>query len=381
MLPVRRRLRHVIPPLIVTAGLVAAGAVAAGARPAEPIPTLAALPACPGGMSPILARPLPSIDAPDGGAWYRLDPRLDSARAVAGHVLAVGASDRATTVALDAEAAVSGPVGDGILVASDDGAQSLLAVVDARRGCAVAVGRSDQVVRRALLEPGGEAVVEHRLERSTRESLGIWRRPLGGEAPTRIAPPIPHDERFGRTFSTELSWTDDGRLTIQSCAAVACRTRILDQRTGALAAAVDDPDQGELIGVSGDLLVTYAACRSLPCRIVATDLRAGTRRTLAEAAGLARLIADPAGTRLVHELDGPGSGRLRSVAPAGGSDRVVPLGDGLVLAPSASRSRSALALPPGWLLVSPDGRAHSLGRSWMVDPLSGVQREIGEVTQ
>lgn len=368
-----------ISPLIVTAGLVAAGAVAAGARPVGAIPSLAALPVCPGGLGPVLARPLPPADAPDGGAWYRLDPRLDPAGSVTGHVLAVGASGRTASAALDAESSASGPFGDGVLVVSDDGASSLLAVVDARRGCAVRIGTSDQVVRRALIEPDGAATVEHRLERSTRASLGIWRRPLDGGASARIAPPIAPDGRFGRTFSTELSWTDGGRLVVQSCGALSCRTRVVDPRAGTVAEAVDDPDQGELIGVGGNVLVTYAACSSLPCPIVATDLRAGTRRILAEAAGLARLVASPDGPRLVHELDGPGSGRLRSVAPDGHAARVVSLGAGLVVAPDPSRSRSAQALPPGWLLVSPDGRAHSPGKSWIVDPMSGTQRVLGEV--
>lgn len=379
MLPVRRRLRHVIPPLIVTAGLVAAGAVAAGTRLGEPIPPLAALPACPGGLGPVLAQPLPPAEAPDSGAWYRLDPRLDRTGSVTGHVLATGASGRTSSTALDAESSASGPFGDAVLVVSDDGASSLLAVVDARRGCAIGIGTSDQVVRRALIEPGAGAIVEHRLERSTRESLGIWRRPLDGGPSARIAPPIAPDGRFGRTFSTEMSWTDDGRLVVQSCGARSCRTRVVDPRPGTVTAAVDDPGQGELIGVSGDVLVTYASCASLPCPIVATDLRAGTRRILAEAAGLARLVGSADGARLVHELDGPGSGRLRSVAPDGQAERVVSLGAGLVVAPGPARSRSAQAVPPGWLLVSPDGRAHSPGKSWIVDPMSGTQQALGEV--
>lgn len=381
MLPVHRRLRRVIPPLIVIAGLVAVGAASANARPVDPIPSLAALPACPGGLGPVLARPLPSIDAPDSGAWYRLDPRLDRAGAVAGQTLAVGAPGRMAAVALDAEAAASGPFGDGILVTTDDGAGSLLSIVDARRGCAVEVGRSGAVVRRALVEPGSEAIVEHRLDRATRASLGIWRRALDGGPPVRIVPPITSDERFGRTFSTELSWTDDGRLVVQSCGAVSCRTRILALDLGTSATAVDDPDQGELIGVSGDLLVTYAACPGLPCAIVATELLTGTQRTLTELAGLARLVADPDGVRLVHEVDESGSGRLRSVALVGSTERAVSLGDDLVVAPPPSRSRSAIALPPGWLLVSPDGRAHSPGRSAIVNAMSGVQLELGKVTR
>ena len=61
------------------------------------------------------------------------------------------------------------------------------------------------------------------------------------------------------------------------------------------------------------------------------------------------------------------------------AQREVNLGDDLVLAPPPSRSRSAMALPPGWLLVSPDGRAHTPGRSAIVNAMSGVQQELDRV--
>src|SRR6185369_11718357 len=93
----------------------------------------------------------------------------------------------------------------------------------------------------------------------------------------RILDPIADDGRFGRTWSTEFTWSLTGdRLAIQSCGEVACRTRIV--RPDPTAATtnetmLDAPDLGLLVGVDGDDVVTYAACRGLPCPIVVTDLR------------------------------------------------------------------------------------------------------------
>lgn len=348
----------------------------------QAVPTLAELPACDEALSLMVARANPAATGPVVGAWYRLDPRRDAGGFLVGQVLTVGLGDAQSTVALGAESAASGPAGSAVLVVSDDGTRSSVAVVDAGTGCARPIGGSDAIVRRALLVPDGKAIIEHRLDRATRTSLGIWRRPSNGGGGVRILAPVGPDDRFGRTFSTELAWADDGRLVVQSCGAAACRTRVLDLASGRLELAINDDRQGELIGVGGSTLVTYEACAGLPCPIVATDLLgAGPKRVLAEQAGFARLVTGGAGTRLVHEVGEPGSGLLRTVPLTDGHESTIDVGEGVLLAPTPARSRSAIALRPGWLLLSADGRSQGPGTHRLMDPSSGRQQDLSEVTR
>jgi len=359
-----------------------AGLAPSANRSPQAVLTLAELPACDESLSLMLARANPAANGPEVGAWYRLDPRRDAGGFLVGQVLSVGLGAAQTRVALDAESAASGPAGAAVLVLSDDGTRSTLAVVDARTGCVRPIAGSDAIVRRAMLVPDGGAIVEHQLDRSTRTSLGIWRRPIDGGDAVRILAPIGSDDRFGRTYSTELAWADDGRLVVQSCGAAACRTRVLDLVSGRPELAINDDRQGEMIGVGGSTLVTYGACAGLPCTIVATDLRgAGPTRVLADQAGFARLLTGVGGTRLVHEVGRPGSGVLRTVALTGGLESTVDVGEGLLLAPAPARSGSSIALPPGWLLLSDDGRSQGPGTHRLMDPWSGRQQDLSEVTR
>lgn len=120
---------------------------------------------------------------------------------------------------------------------------------------------------------------------------------------------------------------------------------------------LDVPDLGPLVGLDGDRAVTYEACRGLPCPIVSTDLRSGDRQVLAPAAGLAVVVATPDGVRLIHEVGAETGRGLRSVALDGGSAADLgPVPAGLRLEPSAVRADAATRLPPGWVLLTPDGR-------------------------
>ena len=215
---------------------------------------------------------------------------------------------------------------------------------------------TSSAARRSI--PTGTAIFETRVDRATRADLGIWRRPLDGRpAGTPVLDPIAADDRFGRTFSTEFAWDVAGdRLAVQSCGEVACRTRVLAPGGGP-PATLDDPDLGLLVGFDGDRLVTYAACRGLPCPIVSTDLRTRRPPVLAPAAGPAVVVATPDGARLVHEV-GAGSrpttcARSRSTAGRDRS-RADPRRPS---APSRRRpAGGATRLPAGWVLLAPDGR-------------------------
>ena len=295
-----------------------------------------------------------------GKPWFRLDPILDDAGALNAQRLVIGLDGERVvrSMVLAPEAFASGPFGGIVLVGSDDGATSRIQAIDVAGGCAWPVADERDVIRRATIDPAGTFIYEMRVDRASRADLGIWRRPIDGTSASRqVLGPPPPDARFGRTFSTEFTWDLAGdRLAVQSCAEIACRIRVLTP-AGGPTVTLDSPDLGEIVGLDGDLAVTYEACRGLPCPIVSTHIRTGDRRVLAPAAGLAVVVPTSDGARLVHEVGAGKERRLRSVDPDG--DDVLDLGpipDDLRIHPSAARAGAATTLPPGWVLLAPDGR-------------------------
>jgi len=295
-----------------------------------------------------------------GAPWFRMDPVAGDDGSLTGQRLTLGRFGDAITPTLDlpGESFAAGPFGRIVLVGSDDGATSRLEAVDVADGCAWLLGTERDVIRRATVDPSGTAIYEMRVARGTRADLGIWRRRIDAAGPTeQVLAPIATDARFGRTFSTEFTWDTAGRrLAIQSCGEMACRIRLVAP-DGEPTRTVEGPGLGLLVGVDGDQVVTYAACPGLPCPIVSSDATTGERRVLADAAGFATLVAGPDATRLVHETrPGPGAG-LSSIPLEGGPS------SGLSAAPNDTRlvapsfgAGSATRLPPGWILLTPDGR-------------------------
>ena len=138
---------------------------------------------------------------------------------------------------------------------------------------------------------------------------------------------------------------------------VACRIRVIAPGGGPTV-TLDSPELGQIVGLDGDLAVTYEACRGLPCPIVSTDLRTGDRRVLAPAAGLAVVIPTADGTRLVHEVGAGTDATIacpsRPMARARSISGRSPTTFGSI--PSAVRAGAATNLPAGWVLLAPDGR-------------------------
>jgi hypothetical protein len=292
--------------------------------------------------------------------WFRQDPLIDGGGDLRGQRVAAGLDGDRLVRALDlpAESFAAGPFGRIVLVGSDDGTTSRLVAVDVAGGCSWSIADEGDIIRRATVDPTGTAIVEMRVDRASRADLGIWLRPIDGRASARrILEPIAADGRFGRTWSTEFAWSLAGdRLAIQSCGEAACRTRII-RLDGGVAATLDDPDLGLLVGFDGDQVLTYAACRGWPCPIVATDLPTGARRVLAPDAGAGILVDTPDGARLVHERGSAAGRSLRSVPLDGGAAvDLGPLPDDLGLEASTVASAAATRLPPGWILLAPDGR-------------------------
>jgi hypothetical protein len=307
----------------------------------------------PGGVADLTATP-----------WFRQDPVTDDGGDLRGQRLAVGLDgDRLVrTMDLPAESFAAGPFGGIVLVGSDDGTLSRLAAVDVANGCTWAIADERDIIRRATVDPTGTAIVEMRVDRATRADLGIWLRPIDGRTHARrIVEPIAADGRFGRTWSTEFTWSLAGdRLAIQSCGEAACRTRIirLDARAVVTSTAmVDAPDLGLLVGVDGDQVVTYGACRGLPCPIIVTNSRSGARRELVGDAGAAVLVDTPDGARLVHEQR-TATGRHLQTRPLDGQAPIDlgPIPDDTRLQPAPVAAGAATTLPPGWVLLAPDGR-------------------------
>ena len=354
-----RSLRWIGPGVVAlgAVGFIASATLGAGVQPWTPSTC-----AGPPGARVVAARDTGPSDLASlrGTPWFRLDPLLDAAGGLRGQRLTFGFDGERSARRLDlpAESFAAGPYGRTVLAGSDDGTSSRLEAIDVSTGCTWAIGVERAVIRRATIDSAGASVYETRVERVSRADLGVWQRPMDGSGVARrVLAPLAADGRFGRTFSTEFTWDLAGdRLAVQSCGEVACRTRVIAPRGGAVA-TLDVPDLGPLVGLEGDTAVTYEACRGLPCPIVSTDLRTGARQVLAPAAGLAMVVPTADGARLVHEV-GASTGRgLRAVRLDGGSATelgIIP--DDLRLHPSAVRAEAATRLPPGWVLLAPDGR-------------------------
>ena len=277
-------------------------------------------------------------------AWYRLDGQLDEAGMLAGSRLAVGLVGGVTRhLALPPESFASGPVRGLVLVGADDGTRSRLSLVDVVRGCATALPDEASVVRSALMAPDATALVEHRVDRETRADLGVWRVPLRGGRVARVVGPPAADERYGRTFTTELRWAPDGRIAVTSCGERACRTRLVEPRSGRV---VQVGPTGPVIGIDADGgVVAHEACGGYPCPIVRVP-PGGRARVLVQAAGRAAM----AGDRVVYDMghDGLRALDLRtgSVETVRGGAGLLPIGDGSMASSGVERRRDVVLLAP-----------------------------------
>ena len=359
-----RWIRWVGPGVIALGALGSVATATRGAAPAQWTP-----PPCgvDSGGPTAAAQSAEPVVLPDLHAepWYRIDPRLDRDGALLGQRVALGVDgDRASRfLDLPPESFAAGPFGRLVVVGSDDGSVSRLAAIDIAGGCAFALAEEPAVIRRATIDPAGQTVYEMRVDRATRADLGIWSRPLDGSGPAvQVLEPIAADDRFGPTYTTELTWELGGRrLAVQSCGEAACRIRVIDP-AGPRSRTLAETDLGTLVALAGNELVVYEACPGLPCPILGIDIRTGRRQTLADAAAGSLVIGTPDGPRLVHEvLESSGVG-LRSVALDGSSSRDLgSMADGLRLQAIPAIADAATRVPAAWVLVTPDGRLSTGG--------------------
>jgi hypothetical protein len=267
---------------------------------------------------------------------------------------------------LPPEAFASGPSEGTLLVGEDDGSRSRLSLLDIGAGCRTVVADEAAVVRSALLAPDGGSILEHRVDRVTRADLGVWRRPLDGGRPARLLAGVTPDDRYGRTFSTELRTDAEGRLAATSCGEQACRTRVLDQGSGRVTTV---GPTGAVIGLGPDGgVVAFARCPGLPCAV--HDHQPGRpSRVLVPAAGRASL----AGDTLVFEV---ARGRLAALDTRTGSIATVE-GEGLVPVDESSRSLGGADHAPGGAVLAWDGRVDANRRLLEAGSLTPVAVEEG----
>ncbi len=327
---------------VLGAGSLSAGSLAGAPPPAEPRSA-----ACGPSSEP---------------AWYELEERADARGSLVGYDLRTGLAQRVARLdaVLPAEGFAAGPFAGSVLYGSDGGGRSTVTLASPADGCKSVVATSGDIIRRATLDPRNTDLYTFRVDRRGRRDLGVWRQALSGSTPpTRVLPPLKSSPeawlRFGRTFSTEFTWSTDGAtLAVQSCGAFECRTRLLDTATGRIS-EFDQPGQGELLGVTPDALVSYAACPGTPCPIVAIDRLAGTVRMLAQGAVSATLVNDGGDSTVVLETPAVAGepSTIRAVALDGTSRSVAVASEpDDRLLPAGSRSLAALESPQGWVVVS-----------------------------
>jgi hypothetical protein len=290
--------------------------------------------------------------------WFRIDAALDRDGALRAQrlIVGIGTGPARRASELPGESFVAGPFGRLLLIGTDDGSESRLVAYDVARDCAWAVASEQDVIRRATLDPASATVYETRVERASRTDLGVWRRALDATEPAVVvlgAPPA--DERFGRTFSTEFAWDASAtRLAVQSCGELACRTRFVVAPPGTADPPLD-PEAGPLVGLHGDEMVAFEACRGRPCPIVSTNLVSGARRTIEPLADRASLVPAPDRVRVVVETVDRGARRMAALDVDDDDGVLIGSDDGLDLVTPLDAG-SGMRVPPGWVLLGPDGR-------------------------
>jgi hypothetical protein len=220
----------------------------------------------------------------------------------------------------------------------------MIQLVSAVAGCAWLVHETSDVVRGAILDPADGSALAHLVERATRADLGTWRFGAPGALtePVMVAPPLGAGQG-GVIWATDLQLDQAGRrLAVQSCGEAACLTRIFDLKVTGTLVRILEGDQGTLIGLSGGRLVTWSACRNLPCSILSWDVATGGHQALLDAAQTGALTAD--GRWLMATVDAQAGRTLRYELATGGRRLVRGVGSGEVVLGGGFAATSGLQL-------------------------------------
>jgi hypothetical protein len=332
---------------------------------------------------------VPGCGSPASGstAWFQLSERSDQRGALSGYDLRYGSLAENTPVhslVLPPESHAAGPFGGVVLYGTDDGRHSEVRLAVAATGCSARVAQSEDVIRRSTIGRAGTSVYFHLVDRATRNDLGIWRQTAGTQPSTvRVLPPLlsaqtGSGDSLGTVFSTEFAWDAEGAsLAVQSCGATRCETRVLDT-IGGQVHSYAAPDQGEMLGLTDESVVSYRACRGLPCPIAATDRSTGRVRDIATGEGA--VLADPAnGGLLLFERPVASGYELAALGIRSGTSRTVyrtAEADVRLLA-QTSRSLAGVSVRRGWaVLAPPQGLASGDAGAQVLRASDGVSRSL-----
>ncbi len=311
---------------------------------------------------------------PETAAWYDLSPVLDASGTLVGQRLTVGAPGNSSrSVDLPPESFASGPLRGQLVVGDDDASRSRLRVIDLVRGCVRFETTEASVIRSALLAADAATLWEHRVDRTTRRDLGVWRRTDEQVAAVRVLPGLPADPEYGPTFTTDLRQSADGHLVVATCGVLACRTRILDPASGRVSAV---RATGPAIGLATGRLVAYAACDWWPCPVLAIDPTSGARTTLVAESGPAELGGHQ-DADLVYEAPDGTLARIDLHTLA----RLTVRGTGLAPVRRGSTATAGVDLAPGAVLMAPGGHMSSAEAAQSVDPATFTVDAIAEARQ
>jgi hypothetical protein len=232
---------------------------------------------------------------PARGSWWRIVDRLDANGSLVGRTLFAG-RDGATNLTLElaSESSASGPVAGLVTVTSDDGQFSDVRLVSAVEGCSWLLHRTQDVVRSAILDRSHGSVIAHLVTRETRADKGIWRvTGMDPDASTALLVAPLDLPNLGPIWATELRLDKAGRrLAVQSCAEASCVTRIVALDKPADVSKLGGADQGSLIGLTGDRIITWAHCQGLPCSIQSWDSGTSKPQALIDLAAGATITGD-----------------------------------------------------------------------------------------
>jgi hypothetical protein len=246
------------------------------------------------------------------GAWWSLSGRLDPNGALTGRHLALGHGGSANlALELAPDTLVSGPVGGIVALTTDDGRHSQIRLVAQDKACSFVVAETAEVARGAVLDPSDGAVIAHVVDRESRADLGTWRYAADGSGqPTLVGPALQPDPKRGPNWTTDLRLDGDGNLlAIQSCTDTSCLTRVFDLRKGLVPVATLEGEQGSMIGLTSEGLLTWDQCLGLPCGIVHWTLPTGASVVVVARAESAAVSAN--GKFLVAVTDASVGGIVR----------------------------------------------------------------------
>ena len=246
-----------------------------------------------------------------------------------------------------------------MLVGDDDGTRSRLRAVDPAASCASTVAVESAVIRSGILDRALGAVYEHRVDRRTREDLGIWRRSTRGGTAVPVLPGLAPDTRHGPTFATDLRWASDGRLAVASCGELACRTRVVDPATGTVVATAGT---GPVVGVLDSRVIAFDVCPGFPCGLLAVDPATAEIRPIAQADGPAAL----GGPALVFRH----GGHLVVLDTHTGAGGDVAASDDYEPVPGGSSARAGIDATRGMVSLETIGRPIEPSTARRLDPAS-----------